>query len=136
MTALSNSRTPKDRPRVLASWFGILALVFQVLIPFGQGIALADVNDVTGDDSLFLTICKAMQTGTTPSETPAPADSNGLQCPVCLSFSSYSPGQHFLAPDTVIHFNQSVDYGTDQTSASLAHKGHSQREARAPPSST
>lgn len=72
------------RRRLIAAWFGIVALVLPMLAPIAQGIP---VNEDAPSQQLapfYMVLCKAMQDGTGGD------NENQLDlsdCPVCLSFA-------------------------------------------------
>lgn len=104
----------KDR-RAAAAWWGVLALLVQVLVPLGQAVP------VMGADGLprSLVLCSAMGARTVPLPG-APSPEATPSCAVCLAYGS---GSATLLPATPAAPLPPAVAGTriDQPVAALAH---------------
>lgn len=65
----------------MGGWLGVIALVVQTLIPFGQGIPVSSGNSL---EQALLFHCEVMKAGTTPA-TPLPASDQRSNCVVCVA---------------------------------------------------
>ncbi|MFA7429660.1 MAG: DUF2946 family protein [Rhodospirillaceae bacterium] len=113
-TALPFRQRLKDR-RAAAAWWGVLALLVQVLVPLGQ------VVPVLGADGLPRSLVLCSATGARSVPLPgAPSPEAAASCAVCLAYGS---GSATLLPATPAAPFPPALAGTriDQPVAVLAH---------------
>lgn len=88
-TASSLRARLKER-RAAAAWWGVLALLVQVLVPLGQAVPVIGADGVPRT----LVLCSATAPGRTvplPGSQPGPAPSDAAKsCAVCLAYGAGS----------------------------------------------
>lgn len=108
-------RTRLEERRAAAAWWGVLALLVQVLVPLGQAVP------VVGMDGLprTLVLCSATGAGSVPMPGSVPSDA-AKSCAVCLA---YGAGSAVALPATPVLPFPPAGAGTciDPTATDRAH---------------
>lgn len=83
--ALPLTQRLHDR-RTIAGWWGVLALLLQILVPIGQAVPAGATVDGLPRTLVICSVLAGARTVPLPgSATPMPADTAGTTCAVCLA---------------------------------------------------